>query len=74
MDFKNGVWALLAGGSTDYDVTPTRDGAIAVQKTGGSTIVEVFDETDAAIQRAIVLGTTTVTTTIFVSGAPDSRS
>ena len=54
--------------ATDYDGTPTQDGdaiiATAAQNSDGSTIVEVFNETNAAIPYAITLGSTTVSITI----------
>jgi glucosylceramidase len=54
--------------AVDYDGTPTQDGraliATAAQNADGSTIIEVFNETNAAISYSVVMGTQSVTTSI----------
>jgi glucosylceramidase len=52
----------------DYDGTPTQDGraliATSALNTDGSTIIQVFNETNAAIPYSIVIGTQSASTTI----------
>jgi hypothetical protein len=54
--------------ATDYDGTPTQDGraiiATSALNPDGSTAIQVFNESNAPIPYAVVMGSSSVSTTI----------